>query len=647
MTRSWRWLGVLGGLVSPLLALAAPTSDPFLQAQEAFSAGNGPKFEAAAKKIGHSPLQPYVEYYRWRMRLEQTGDADTDTLIAKNAGDYLAQAYRADWLKHLARNERWEAFERYFPTLDEPDGELRCLAVEGRKQRDDHRLRRDLQALWRALDELPSACERIFDEAFRASLLTEDDVWARARLQFSAGRYALARTTLRLLPGPALVDDRVWSALNNKTAGFLDSLADNAEPGRRSRELAALGLLRLARQSPLDAVERLKRLESWYAAPERARFWAVLATWGAIEHRPEAMAWFERAGPGPLDDEQHRWKVRVALRAGDWPRVRAAILAMPKALADEPAWIYWLGRAVQAAGDDEASVLMWNRIAEQTNFYGLLAAEELGRRFRLPPRPPFPSGEEIAAVAKLGAIQRAVALLKLDLRTEGVREWAWAMRGLSDRQLLAAAEFAQRQHLYDRAINAAEKTQHEHDYHVRYLTPYREEVRRAAGKNLLDDAWIYGLIRQESRFVAGIKSSAGAQGLMQLMPATARWVAKQSRMSTFRPARVTDVDTNVMLGTTYLGKVFENLDRHPAMASAAYNAGPGRASKWRDPQRSLEGAVYAETIPFTETRDYVKKVLANAVIYTNILSGTPDSLKARLGVVESAAVAAAPNKDLP
>ena len=154
-------------------------------------------------------------------------------------------------------------------------------------------------------------------------------------------------------------------------------------------------------------------------------------------------------------------------------------------------------------------------------------------------------------------------------------------------------------------------------------------------------------MRQESRFVSVAKSTVGAQGLMQLMPATARYVAKKLGLRDYHPSRVAEIETNVILGTSYLRMVYESLDKHPVLASAAYNAGPSRARKWRDPQRQLEGAVYTETIPFSETRDYVKKVMANAVIYTTLLSGKPDSLKARLGVVKPIVESAPPDEDLP
>jgi soluble lytic murein transglycosylase len=186
--------------------------------------------------------------------------------------------------------------------------------------------------------------------------------------------------------------------------------------------------------------------------------------------------------------------------------------------------------------------------------------------------------------------------------------------------------------LWDRAINTAERTRSLHDFGLRYLAPYREQFRAYAIEHGLDEAWVFGLVRQESRFIADARSSAGAMGLMQLMPATARWVAGKLGLKSFRQAVVTDLDTNISLGTYYLRHVLDTLDNHPVLASAGYNAGPGRARAWR-PDGSMEGAIYSETIPFNETRDYVKKVMSNASYYARIFGRGAVSLKERLGII--------------
>jgi soluble lytic murein transglycosylase len=228
-------------------------------------------------------------------------------------------------------------------------------------------------------------------------------------------------------------------------------------------------------------------------------------------------------------------------------------------------------------------------------------------------------------------IQRALALYRLDLDPEAFREWFWAVRGLEDRDLLAAAELARVAGEPDRAINTAERTVQLHDFAQRYPLPHRAALATASAQFGIDEAWLYAIIRQESRFMPEARSRAGATGLMQLMPATARWVARQIPVPAFRPAMLAQPDVNVQMGTYYFKRVLAELG-DPVLAATAYNAGPGRARRWRD-VRALEGAIYAETIPFNETRDYVKKVVANTWYYTHRLTGRTASMRQLLGNV--------------
>jgi soluble lytic murein transglycosylase len=301
---------------------------------------------------------------------------------------------------------------------------------------------------------------------------------------------------------------------------------------------------------------------------------------------------------------------------------------------------------MKAGGRTTEADALFGKIAGQTHFYGNLADEELGHTVLPPPKATATTAEELKAAQDNPGIRRALAFFRLDLRTEAVKEWNWALRGMSDRELLAAANLAKRNQIWDRAINTADRTRNEHDFSLRFLAPYGETVRPAAQNQSLDDAWVYGLMRQESRFITSAKSNVGASGLMQLMPATAKWVARKIGLRSFNHGQVNDTETNVLLGTSYMRLVMENLDNHPVLASAAYNAGPGRAKKWRADQ-ALEGAIYAESIPFSETRDYVKKVMSNAVYYSALFNGKPDSLKTRLGTIGPKTADAPKDADLP
>jgi soluble lytic murein transglycosylase len=264
-------------------------------------------------------------------------------------------------------------------------------------------------------------------------------------------------------------------------------------------------------------------------------------------------------------------------------------------------------------------------------FYGLLASEELGYVATLPPTTHTPSDEEVTAAQAHPGLARALELIRLGVRTEGVREWIFAIRPFNDQQLLAAAELALRAEIYDRAIHTADRTVRSHNFALRYPVPFRDMFRDYAKTHGVDEAFVLGLVRQESRFIAEARSSAGAAGVMQVMPNTARYVAGRMRMRGYRHKDIHDLETNITLGTGYLKLVLDQLG-HQVLASAAYNAGPSRARRWRD-SRSLEGAIYAETIPFPETRDYVKKVMTNSVFYAAVLDKKLPPLKPRLGTI--------------
>src|SRR5205085_2816019 len=239
---------------------------------------------------------------------------------------------------------------------------------------------------------------------------------------------------------------------------------------------------------------------------------------------------------------------------------------------------------------------------------------------------------EVDAARQDAGLARALELIRLGLRTEGVREWLFGIRYFDDPKLLAAAEFARRSQIWDRSIQAADRTVRMHNFALRYPLPYREVFTEYAKTYDLDVAWVLGLARQESRFITDARSAAGAAGLMQVMPRTARFVAQKIGLRNYQRKGVTEIETNVTLGTGYLRLVLDQLG-HQVLASAAYNAGPSRARRLRDTSRPLDGAVYTETIPFPETRDYGNKVMATSVFHAALLEKQVTPLKARLGSI--------------
>jgi soluble lytic murein transglycosylase len=603
------------------------------------------KLQRTVSKIGDNVLSPYFEYWRLKLQLEDMSDADVLAFLEQQSGSYLADRLRADWLKELGKRGDWQSFERELPVLVQDDLEIRCYAWLSRLARADESAYAQARSIWLEPRELPENCHALANQMSVAGRFTVEDVWRRARLLFENGQLSAARRALGHLPEGVKFDAALFNQAATSPKRLLASLPRSLEP-RATREMVVLAMVRLARSEPEAAVEVLRgKLGARLPAEDVNYLWGRLAYEGARRLLPEAHQWYGLADVATLNDEQLAWKARDALRAADWQSVRDAIDRMSANTRQDPAWTYWYGRALGAQGTVDGARAYYLRISTQPNFYGLLSAEELGYMPAVPEPFNVATEEEVAAARAVPGLARALELYRLDLRTEATREWVFTIRGMDDTQLLAAAELARREGIFDRAINTADRTLHRHNYKVRFLSPFKDVFKEQARSSGLEEAWVLGLVRQESRFIVKAKSSVGAQGLMQLMPATARWVAKRSGMLHFSQGRVSEVPINVALGTSYLKMVLDDLG-HAVLASAAYNAGPGRARRWRD-VRPLEGAIYAETIPFPETRDYVKKVMANTMYYSQLIGGKLIPLKDRLGLISARLPTERVNEELP
>ena len=627
------------------LALAAPAmqaaplrpqtpEELFLAARAAARAGDVDRLAKYDAQLQGYLLEPYVESWILRARLDDTAPEEVRAFLARQQGSVVAEQVRKEWLKLLGKKQRWDLFRAEFPQLVGEDNEVTCYALQARWLLRDESALAEVRTQWYAPRDLPEGCVPLAEALISRGQFNNRQVWDRIRLQLEAGSVSGAWHTAEYLPPKEALDRGHLFSVAAGPQRYLDDKKKDLSR-RPVRELTLFALQRQARNDPVATAGYWDtKLRAKFSAEEQGYAWGQLALQAARRNLPQALDWYanaEAAG-ATLSEEQSAWRLRAALRQGNWREVKATAEKMSPLQRNEPAWIYWQGRAALALGNAADAQTLFARIAGEHHFYARLAAEELDLAFTIPPKGYTPTPEEVAAIAREPGFQRALALYQLGQRFESAREWIWAIRGMDDKQLLAAAEFARQNEMFDRAINTADKTLALHDFSVRYLAPYREALGENARAQRLEEAWVLGLVRQESRFIAAVKSSAGAAGLMQLMPATAKWVAHRMGMQDYSWARVTDVDVNAALGTHYLRHVLDDLDGSPVLAAAAYNAGPGRARKWRD-TRALEGAIYAETIPFNETRDYVKKVMNNTMYYAALLGGQVLSLKARLGTI--------------
>ena len=629
--KHFRALSVALAMAGAALGAHAGQDDAVLGAYDAYRAGNALRFAKYAKTLDQHPLAPWIAYWGAALRLEDAAASDVRAVLTTYQGTYVAERLRGDWLKILGKRGDWQEFERELQLYSRDDLEIRCYGLLARVSRGDEAALAELPAIWLDPKELPQGCDSLANTAAQRGRLSVSDVWRRVRVLFENGQITAAKNALGYLPRSEAPDERALAEAARQPKRLLERLPKNLEQ-RPAREVVVLAGTRYARTDPQAMAAELEgRLGARLPEADLKYLWGRVAYEGARALNDQASRWFARAAEARLDDEQLAWKARIALRSGQWQAVRDAIDRMSTQARQDSAWTYWYGRALAAQGEEAGARAYYLKIAGQTDFYGLLANEELGYVGTLPETTYVPTEDAVAEAARDPGLARALALIKLGIRTEGVREWLFTIRGYSDVRLLAAAELARREQVYDRTINTADRTEQLHNFGLRYPVPFSDVFREYAKTQGLDEAWVLGLVRQESRFIADARSGAGAAGLMQLMPRTARFVAKKIGLRNFLPHRVTEVHTNVTLGTGYLRMVLDQVGS-PVLASAAYNAGPGRARRWRD-ARPLEGAIYVESIPFNETRDYVKKVMANSVFYSALLEKRLSPLKARLGVI--------------
>jgi len=636
-------------IASVCAALAAGTAlgsdDAVLGAHAAFRAGDPDKLARHASALQGQTAEPWADYWRLRLRIEDAKAPDVQRFLTRHAGTYLADLLRGDWLRELGRRGEWQAFEREFGPLAQEDLELRCYGWSARLARGDGEAAAEARLAWLEPRELPDGCVPLTEKLLKSGDIDHARVWQRVRLLLDNGQVSAARRALGYLPAKEQPDERL---LTQAAVGPQKLLAQPPKKleHRGTREVLLFAVTRLARSDAQAAAAVLEgELGQQLSAQERGYLWVRVATQAAMAHLAEALDWYARAGAAPLEDEHLVWKARAALRAGEWRTLREAIDPMSILARQDPAWTYWYGRALAALGDAEGARAYYLRLAGLPYYYSLLASEELGREASIPQPFHVPTEDEVDAARRNPELSRALEFFRLGLRAEATKEWMFAVRGMEDRELLAAAELARRAGVYDRAIGTAGRTERLHDYRMRYLAPYREVFTAYAGAYDLEEAWVLGLVRQESRFIVDARSGAGAAGLMQLLPHTARWVAQKIGYRGYSAKRVADVDINITLGTRYLKFVLDGTG-HAVLASAAYNAGPNRARRWI-PARAMEGAVFVETIPYGETREYVKRVMANTVHYALLYEGHSVPLKQRMGVIPGRADDEARAEEIP
>jgi soluble lytic murein transglycosylase len=619
------------------------SDEQIIAAEDAYRGRDIKGLEFYANALKNHLLADHVRFWWLHANLKSTSAADVKDFLKRYPDSHLGNRLRDDWLKQAAANRAWDDFAQ-FPRDKTEDTELLCYQLQYQLRGQDKAALATAKPLWFAGRSQPESCDPVLDRLVFDGVVSRDEIWERVRLALEAGQVGVAKKVNDYLPNEQAMEEKLLDEARRNPQRYLDK-KKLALRTRGAKEIVIYAVSQVARKDAQEAAELWRNLGTHFSAADQGYVWGQIAHRGAMDHDTEALAWYKKARLASLNDTQLAWKARAALRVKAWPEVVAAIDAMTPQERDVTAWRYWKARALKAIDKDAESKELLGTLVGDPRYYGQLAREELGAELvvadavaNLPPA-------EITDMEGQASIKRALLLHRIGLPQDATREWIWAIRNFEDRKLVAASQVAQRAGWYERSINTAEKASSFVDPSLRFPTPFRDMFQAGAKQNQVDDAWVLGLARQESRFNAEARSSAGAMGLMQLMPSTARWVARQLGLNGFRAADTTSVDMNINLGTYYLRHVLDELG-HPVLATAAYNAGPMRALRWQG-DRAMEGAVYVETIPFTETRDYVRKVMFNTTIYAGRLGQSARTLKDRLGTIAGRAGGAVVEKDDP
>ena len=639
MISASKWIA--GALVVALTSLAHADDisadsrredDSFLLLRDAVRQDDANKADFYAARLTNYSIPSYVDYYRLKSHLKDVSPTEIRDFFKRYEGQAIVDRLRNDWLLELGRKRDWATFDEQLPLFVlNDDTQVKCYALISRALK-GQKVAEEARTLLTSPNVYGEPCAALIATLYQSGQFGIEDLYEQLRLSGEFNATGQARRIVALLDGN---EKKAVQAVDLPAL----ALAKGVGAGRTEHEIFVVAVGRMAKTSVKLAVLALNKASSRLSRQEQQEAWAAIALQSSYSLSPDTSDYWNKSNGAPLSIDQMQWKTRFALRNGDWKQVKNNIRAMPPSLRNDPAWVYWLGRALMAEAGATSqpsgeALQLFRSIADQSNYYGQLALEETGKLITIP-LPGLPIGQsEIAPIAANPNFQRALKFFGMRLRFEGTREWNWGLRGLNEREHLAAAEFARQNNILDRMVNTSERTRIQVDYTQRFPSPHNDIMHPTTQTLGLDKAWVYGLIRQESRFIMDAQSHVGASGLMQVMPSTGRWVAKKIGLTDFVQDMLSDVRTNILLGANYMNMVLGNMDGSQVLATAAYNAGPGRLRSWRATlTKPMDSTIFIESIPFVETRTYVKNVMSNTTYYAALFEGRPQSLKARLGNV--------------
>lgn len=561
------------------------------------------------------PLSSYLAYDALTLRLNSASNAEVERFLQENADLPQLRWMKLRWLRLLAERGEWPLFfKHYQPELRFT--ELDCLQGQGLLANNKRsEAFAAAESLWLSSQSQPNACDPLFAAWNEAGLRTPDMIWARLFLAVQARNSGLAKYLSAEYSDPAAA--QLLSEVAAKPEK-VQQTALFATDSMENRAIVSLGLRRLVRNNSdlsLKLLEHYKTRLSF--TDEQKRMLARdIGTLLAKRFDARGLAVMQEFDPKSSDPQVGQWHARLLLRLSRWDEAQKLISALPTEVASDLRWQYWHARSTEFAKPNSKQPLkQYQKIAGERDFYSYMAADHSQLPYQLNHRPAPIDAATLEQVRNTPIIRRALEFHALGDEVATRREWHHASQIFSHEQLLAQARIAYELNWFNPAIRNLGQAKYWDDLDIRFPMAYRDGLVREAKAQGLHSSWVYAITRQESAFMPTIRSHAGAMGLMQLMPATAKETARRYNIPLASPQSALNPDTNIKLGTAYLNQVMQQFSGNRILASAAYNAGPGRVRQWLKDAQHLPYDVWIETIPFDETRQYVQNVLTYSVIY--------------------------------
>jgi soluble lytic murein transglycosylase len=606
------------------LATGFANSDPlaeqraqFLDAYKALQENRLDDYRQLAADLTDYPLYRYLQFEDLRNRLSRADTVEITDFIEAYEGEPVSWRLRRAWLYNLARNQQWQQF---LAAYREPQpAELQCYRLQAllaQLPEKTDTLVADAIKLWLVGKSQADACDPVFDYLYDNDHITHELVWQRIRLAMENGNASLAGFLAKRLPET----DRAWVTLwregRTRPAQTLES-GELRQDTQHAREIVLYAIQRLAGSDAGQAHRRWQSLRGKYTfTPEQViqveRKIAMAAVWQDL---PTAHAWLIDLPDAAVDETVRAWRIRTALADADWESVAIHIQALPQDEAQQEEWRYWHAVALEKSDRNKQAMDEFAQLARLRDYHGFLAADHLRWPYEMSYQPVEYTEDALESLAQRPAFVRARELYRAELFLDARREWEQAIQGLPDTELKLAAVLAQRWGWHDRAILTIARSGDYDDLELRFPLSFSESVQRQARAHQLDPAHVYAVIRQESAFNKDARSTAGAMGLMQLMPTTGRATAHKYAIPLASTDNLFEPDKNIRIGSAYLKQVMAQYDNSIVLASAAYNAGPHRVRRWLPESGTREADSWIALIPFTETRKYVQRVLTYAAIY--------------------------------